>query len=100
MSRRGTAFGRRSRGEGHAGTPIASERETQRVQRSLNCLDGLLVTSDRNQLGNRAARGPKLDGNDAGVTDDFAAIPVQLLRILFDVIHLDGEVMNAATVAC
>lgn len=57
----------------------------------------LLISRRRYDLGDGSSRGTELDGKDARITDNLAAIFGKLFLISLDVIHFDTQVVNAGT---
>src|SRR3981081_753124 len=58
-----------------------------------------LVTSDRYELGDGAARRAEFHRNDSGIADNLAAVGFDLLGGLLDVLDLDREMMDTRSVA-
>src|SRR4051812_47785701 len=59
-----------------------------------------LITSERHEFGHGATRRVKFHRNDSGIANDLATVRQNLLRGLLDVIDLDGEMVNAWSLAC
>src|SRR5437868_2440731 len=58
-----------------------------------------LVASDRHQLGDGAAGRAKLHRDHPGVAHDLRAVGLDLLGRLLQVLDLDGEMVDAGTLA-